>query len=277
MVRIRRFSLSNVPVIFSNSFPKSGTHLLIQVLKGFSLIGPAVDSGLPAIYTFNGRTGRERSISEILKDLKRLLPGDIAYGHLYSSPAIEEFLCQNIVASYFILRDPRDVVVSHVHYITEMEPNHIHHDYFKNELASFDERIRVSIQGRRIPNTRTVSGSETHDLAFPDIRSRFEPYMNWLERPEVLVLKFEDFINQLEVSIISVLNHALNRGFTLTCESHEAVNILKEGINPKASPTYRSGKVGGWREVFSEDHKLLFKKTAGDILIKLGYEKDQNW
>ena len=47
--------------------------------------------------------------------------------------------------------------------------------------------------------------------------------------------------------------------------------------NPKASPTYRSGKVGGWREVFSEDHKLRFKETAGDILIKLGYEKDQNW
>ena len=39
------------------------------------------------------------------------------------------------LAAYFILRDPRDVVVSHVHYITEMEPNHIHHRYYTEDAA----------------------------------------------------------------------------------------------------------------------------------------------
>ena len=39
-------SLEATPVLFANSFPKSGTHLLTQVLKGFTKIGPAVDSGL---------------------------------------------------------------------------------------------------------------------------------------------------------------------------------------------------------------------------------------
>ena len=49
-----------VPVFFANSFPKSGTHLLTQVLAGFSQLGPVTASGLPAITIFEGFTGRRR-------------------------------------------------------------------------------------------------------------------------------------------------------------------------------------------------------------------------
>jgi hypothetical protein len=34
---------------------------------------------------------------------------------------------------------------------------------------------------------------------------------------------------------------------------------------------------GGWREFFTEEHKQLFKDVAGDLLVRLGYEKDNNW
>ena len=61
-----------MPVLLANSFPKSGTHLLTQVLQGFPSIGPAVDSGLPAIVTYEGDTGRQRQAVEILADLERL-------------------------------------------------------------------------------------------------------------------------------------------------------------------------------------------------------------
>ena len=76
------------------------------------------------------------------------------------------------MAAYFILRDPRDVVVSHVHYVTEMEPNHIHHRYYSQELHTFDERLRASILG--IPDPA---------IPFPDIRQRFLPYLGWLDAP----------------------------------------------------------------------------------------------
>src|SRR5512136_1641109 len=68
-VRYRR-SFDGIPVLFANSFPKSGTHLLTQVLQGFPAIGPAVDSGLPAIVTFRPDTGQQRPVENILHDLQ---------------------------------------------------------------------------------------------------------------------------------------------------------------------------------------------------------------
>jgi hypothetical protein len=264
-VRYRR-SLNGSPVLFANSFPKSGTHLLTQVLQGFPNIGPAVDSGLQAVVTFVGDSGRARTQQEILADLERLLPGDIAYGHLHALPPVIEFMCREGVCAYFILRDPRDVVVSHVHYVTEMEPGHSHHRYYAEELHSFDERLRASILGR--PDV---------EYPFPDICQRFEPYLKWLERPEVLTLRFEDFLTQRRSTLAQVLEHALQRGFKPVIEPEQAISILEEAIDPRRSPTFRSGKSGAWREQFNDDNKRLFKDVAGELLIRLGYERDLDW
>ena len=40
---------------------------------------------------------------------------------------------------------------------------------------------------------------------------------------------------------------------------------------------FRKGIAGDWRNVFTEQDKVLFKKEAGDLLIRLGYEKDDSW
>lgn len=265
-LRYRQRSLDGMPILFANSFPKSGTHLLTQVLKGFSRLGPAVDSGLPAITSYDGFTGRPRTEPEIQADLKRLLAGDIAYGHIHALPKAVEFLCQAGVGSYFILRDPRDVVVSHVHYVTDIELDHIHHTYYVEQLSDFDARLRTSILG--IPG---------QVVPFPDIRARFEPYLAWLDRPEVLTLHFEDFINHRDASIEKVYNHAVERGFQTSLGKGEAIARLAQGIDPLRSPTFRSGKVGGWRTAFSDKNKELFKEIAGDLLIRLGYEKNHDW
>ena len=266
MARFRRLSLSGVPVLLANSFPKSGTHLLTQVLQGFPAIGPAVDSGLPAIVTFEGDSGRERQEAEILADLQRLKAGDIAYGHIHALPEAVRFLCQPGYAACFILRDPRDVVVSHVHYVTEMEPNHIHHRFYTEELHNFDERLAISILGR--PDST---------VPFPDVQARFAAYLGWLDHPEVLVLHFEDFIRRREATLGRVLDHAVQRGFPLQGSRPAAIQALEHSIDPGRSPTFRSGKVGGWRDRFSAENKQLFKQVAGQLLVRLGYEQDDDW
>jgi len=259
-------SLSDVPIFFANSFPKSGTHLLFQVLQGFAQLGPAVDSGLPAVVTFDGPTGQPRPTNAIMRDLQRFRPGDVAYGHLHALPEIVSLLTRDGVAPFFIYRDPRDVVVSHVHYVTEMEPNHVHHNYYRYELQNFDERLRTSILGR--PDV---------DVPFPDIRRRFDPYLGWLELPEVLTLQFEDFITQKEQTLLRVLEHARGRGFPVTLGEQESLEVLKSAIDPMKSPTFRSGKIGKWRESFNEAHKSIFKEICGDLLIRLGYEQSNDW
>ncbi|GAB4580908.1 MAG: hypothetical protein Fur0022_36520 [Anaerolineales bacterium] len=252
------------PILFANSFPKSGTHLLTQVLEGMPKIGPAVESGLPALVMFDGPTGQPRPRKAILSDLARLRAGDIAYGHLHAAPEIVPNLCRAGVALFFIYRDPRDVVISHVHYVTEIETNHVHHAYYR-ALPDFDARLNTSILGR----------PDMGDL-FPNIRARFEPFLGWL-RPDVCVLKFEDFIEHREATLARILTHAENHGFTLHVPREVALRTLSESIHPQKSPTFRSGKVGGWREHFTDAHKRLFKETTGDLLIQLGYENHENW
>jgi hypothetical protein len=170
------------------------------------------------------------------------------------------------VCAYFILRDPRDVAVSHVHYVTEMEPNHAHHRYYVEELHSFDERMRASILGR-----------DDTDMPFPDICARFEPYLGWLERSEVLALRYEDFHTDRHEALRRVLDHALWRGFPLKVDRESAVQILAGSIDPSRSPTFRSGKAGAWRAQFSPENIRLFKDVAGELLVRLGYESDMDW
>ena len=43
------------------------------------------------------------------------------------------------------------------------------------------------------------------------------------------------------------------------------------------SPTFRSGKTGEWKKHFTDEHKAIFKEIAGDLLVRLGYEKNNNW
>jgi hypothetical protein len=266
MRRYDRWSMKGIPIFFANSFPKSGTHLLTQVLESFPLLGPAVNSGLPAVVMVQGDTGLPRSHQQVVGDLSRLLPGDINYGHVHAFPGAVEILSQSGWATYFILRDPRDVVISHVHYISEMEPRHIHHQYYTQVLTDFNARLRISIQG--------LTEAEA---PLPNIRRRFEPFLGWLNQTKVLTLHFEDFIRDRDITLGTVIDHAVRAGFTLNCPRSEAIELINNHLDPKRSPTFRSGKVGSWQQHFTNENKQIFKDLAGDLLIELGYETGFDW
>jgi hypothetical protein len=165
---------------------------------------------------------------------------------------------------YFIFRDPRDVVVSHVFYVTDMEEHHVHHDYYAS-LPNFDSRLTVSILGR--PDTQTE---------FPNIADRFYPYLDWLAHPEVLKIHFEDLVNDRTAALNRIADHFLAR-VPLTISRQKILDSLESSINPGKSPTFRSGKTGEWKKLFTSKHKKIFKDVVGDLLVKLGYEKDNNW
>jgi len=262
-----KYGKTESPVFFANSFPKSGTHLLLQAVQGFSQLGPAIYSGLPAITMFEAFSGERLSEAEVAGQLRRLQDGDISYGHVFAEPRMVEALCRPGAAPYFIYRDPRDVVVSHVHYVTDIWTSHVHHEYYARELKDFDERLRVSILGR----------PELTGIDFPGIRERFKPYLDWLDRPEVLVIRFEDFIQHKRQTLEQILDHAARRGFKTQVERQAALDILEKSIDPKQSPTFRSGTAGGWKASFSPEHKDLFKQETGDLLLRLGYEETMDW
>jgi sulfotransferase 6B1 len=252
------------PILLGISFPKSGTHLLDQILLGFSKVAP-FSKRLHSFYAeYDGDTGRKRSARETFAWLNSLRSLDVTSAHLFATPDAVARVCTTAFVPYFIFRDPRDVVVSHVFYVTDMEPNHVHHEYYQS-LPDFNARLRVSIMGR--PEI---------DIEFPDIAGRFAPYLGWLDQPAVLKLHFEELVNERARALDRILDHFLAR-VSLGTPRLEILNGLEASINPSRSPTFRSGKTGEWKKYFTSEHKRIFKQVAGDLLIQLGYEKDNDW
>ncbi len=261
-----RFSSQSggLPILLSISFPKSGTHLLDQILLGFSRVAP-FSKRLHSFYAeYEGETGIKRAPEQALAWLDSLRPGDIASAHLFARPEAVARVTSSAFIPYFIFRDPRDVVVSHVFYVTDMEARHVHHTYYAS-LPDFSARLNASILGR--PDA---------DVEFPDIATRFAPYLHWLDCPEVLAIHFEDLINDRAAALSRIMDHVLNR-VPLPAPRQSILDSLESSINPGRSPTFRSGKTGEWKKYFTEDHKKLFKDVAGDLLIRLAYEKDNRW
>jgi hypothetical protein len=252
------------PILLGISFPKSGTHLLDQILLGFSRIAP-FSRRLHSFYAeYEGESGRKRELQEAGAWLDSLGPRDVASAHLFARPEIMSLVCSPAFVPYFIFRDPRDVAVSHVFYVTEMETSHVHHEYYAS-LPGFDERLKVSILGR-----------VDTDVEFPDISGRFAPYMGWLDRPEVMKIHFEDLVNDRQQELNRMLDHFLTR-VPLQVSRRSILDSLESAINPGRSPTFRSGKTGEWKKHFTAEHKSIFKDVAGDLLVKLGYETGRDW
>lgn len=255
---------ADLPILLGISFPKSGTHLLDQILLGFSNVAPYAKRVHSFYAEYEGESGKKREPEKALAWLDSLRPRDIASAHLFARPDAVTRVCSPNFTPYFIFRDPRDVVVSHVFYVTDMEARHVHHDYYQS-LPDFNARLNVSILGR--PD----AGIELSNIA-----DRFEPYLGWLDHPEVLTIHFEDLIHDRTAALNRIIDHLLAR-FPLQTSRQLILDSLETSINPKKSPTFRSGKTGEWKKHFTEEHKKIFKEVAGDLLIKLGYEKDDGW
>jgi hypothetical protein len=252
------------PVLLGISFPKSGTHLLDQILLGFHRMAP-FSRRLHSFYAeYEGESGRKRTPEQALAWLDCLRPGDIASAHLFAREEVLKRVCTPMFLPYFIFRDPRDVVVSHVFYVTEMEVRHVHHEYYQS-LPDFNARLTISILGR--PEA---------SIEFPNIAERFAPYMGWLDQPSVMKIHFEDLIHDRPATLNHIVDHFLAR-VPLQAPRRLILESLELSINPGHSPTFRSGKTGEWSRYFTEEHKKTFKGVAGDLLVTLGYEKDNDW
>jgi len=279
--RVRFGSQSaDLPILLGISFPKSGTHLLDQILLGFANLAP-YSKRLHSFYAeYEGESGVKRAPERALQWLDSLRPCDVASAHLFARPDAVSRVTSPKFIPYFIFRDPRDVVVSHVFYVTEMESRHVHHAYYQS-LPDFDARLTVSILGRPDPST----GSGQARFEFPNIAERFAPYLGWLDQPPVLTIHFEDLIQDRVEALNRIIDHFLARVLAdpavlrgaLQSNRQLILDSLESSINPTKSPTFRSGKTGEWKKHFTNEHKKIFKECAGYLLIRLGYEKDNNW
>ena len=264
IARWKRLSFNDAPPIFGNSKPKSGSHLLLQILNGFTRIMPYRYVDADPIRTIE-KEGRRKQKEEILGELKSVPRGVIGWGYVEATPENVAVLCQPDRVNYFIYRDPRDMLVSQVFFATDMHEEHGMHEYY-NSLPDFGERLKVAI-----------AGIDRDQLHMVSVKQRYDAVFQWLQQENVMCIRFEDLINNRDATLNIMLDEVESTGYEISAPREKALSVLVDAIQPRKSHTFRSGKTGGWREHFTDEHKKVFKDVAGDLLVRLGYEKDNDW
>jgi hypothetical protein len=243
------------PRVLANSVPKAGTNLMERVL-----------SFMPGMRMAPYRTLMEWDVRLAHQDtrLLKLGRGQFINAHLPAYPHFLELVDSLAIKSLFLIRDPRDVVISNFKYVNEIDITHPSHKGIAN-LANDHERL-----------TATIIGLEDVVSSVEDLWGRFE---GWRSNPHTLVVKYEDLIGakgggDSSVQLSTIASIASHIGIQLSAEK---IQYIADNIYSTKASTFRKGGTGNWKNVFTEEHVKLFKEQTGDLLIRLGYETSDDW
>lgn len=247
------------PRILANSVPKAGTHLLTRCL---SMLPGITDSGVRC---------RGHVVDGSLEtQLRKVGGGCFIPVHLTYSDERAQLLTYLGFKMALIIRDPRDIVVSHFHYVTYGSRRHRLHAHYTS-LPDDQTRLMVSITGVPEPQPNPK-------IRLLDIDRRCRGFLAW-EDHGACVVKFESLVGphgggSYEVQRLEIERLVEHIGVQL--DGVDIERIASRVYDPSSS-TFRKGSVGDWKNQFTPEHKAAFKRIAGQLLIDLGYEQDQDW
>src|SRR5215210_7628205 len=234
-------------------------------------IGPhLVDGGrLPAIRRFLRGRGEKVTIGVVspqhIRRLSKVPDGGFVNAHCIYTPELADLFRQEGMKTVCILRDPRDVAVSQMHYIKQLE-NHFAHEGYMT-LPSDSERLLVSIRGGELGGRKLQSLDE-----------RYRQFLRWERDGGAAVVKFEDLVGtkgggSAEAQRLAVERVARHLGVKV---EEATMGVVEEGLFG-VGRTFRKGQIGGWREEFSAEHERAVAGVVGPLLVELGYEAHPNW
>lgn len=253
--------VSRLPIIFGNAIPKCGSKLLFNILRGLTELGPFVDTELNEIKPYF--QGRVTSQAWINTQLDALRGGDIRFGYLYGRDENIKRLCQDNWASFLIIRDPRDQVISEIFYAMEIHRSHALHA-FLHAQENMEARITALLRGIDEDEHKRVG-----------IRDHYERFLPWMEEERICIIRYEDLIGKREMELRKILKHLSGQGFTPEVSQDQALKTIERQMEPSKSETFRKGQTGGWRRYFTQKNIAEFNNAAGDLLARLGYESEE--
>ncbi len=259
----RRTADPSVPPVVVNSFPKSGTHLLHQMVQST----PGLVDFREFIASTPSLTLREIAGSAAAGKIRRLAPGELCRAHLFHSPEASAALRERSAVHLLIIRDLRDVVVSEAHYLTFMNRWHRLHRVFRN-LETAEDRLLLAIRGATEEPVRSL---------YPDVGARFARYAGWL-RPEagVRVVRYEELRGASPEQVRGLAAHVA-QGLGTGLDPATLATAFVQSVDPSDSHTFRKGGRGDWRSMFTDRCRDAFKEVAGPLLVELGYEENGAW
>lgn len=120
------------------------------------------------------------------------------------------------------------------------------------------------------------------EQAIRDWRDDMAAHFLHADRPGVFVCSYEQLLEDGRTVVRNLLDF-----LALPYDDARIDHLLDRssfrfytGRNPgeeNRKRFYRKGIVGDWKNHFGPEEKRVFKEIAGEVLVRLGYERDLNW
>lgn len=238
------------PKVVLNSLPKSGTHLLESLFFQLPLMRHCGKRTL--------KIETQNPIQPKLPTISSLKKGQFLLSHMQFHDSILKTTNGNNIKIVHLVRDPRDVLLSHLNYIEKMDTTQKSHEFISQFSTRFD-KLKAMIEGKK-----NVLES------FSEVLDKFQP---WVDQPEVLCIKFEHLIGpngggdkQLQVDAVK----NISKHISIDIKDNELENICDSIFSTKSS-TFNKGKIGNWKNTLSQKEKVWLNNVIEDQIIKYGY------
>lgn len=230
-------------ILFLISIPKSGTHLLTELVKSFGYGEGVVCKSTPQLgnwycleYSNTHTVARDFFVDKV-----RRSPFGLRNHPFTSSPAL------------FIYRNPLDIVVSESNYYFQ-KGNTIYYEYL-SELSPEKRLLKIIDDPWLLGN----------------IRDRIGGFIPWLYFPNVIPISFEELIgsngggdNRIQSRLI----------WSLQLKLHIPGNPSEYGdqVFNRKSATFNAGRIGTYKKYFNKEIVKKFSSLDQDFMEELGYE-----
>jgi hypothetical protein len=250
--------------VICNSVPKAGTYLLVELVKA---LGGHVDVGYHTYSSSiskvhaDGSFDYERAIPAPLW-ASALKPGYLCASHTDYCPYLEQyFLERKQHKMLFIVRDPRDLVISWVDFVynsTSYPKMRKWNAYLrKTGKASFpDDASQISSCISALPHTG------------------IQNYLSWIDSPACLTVRFEELYSELTETDPSIVAFPVLDGICDYLDvPRKSPSELSDIIGRGLTSSGRLEKIGAHRSRMTPDHfDLLCSETFQKLVVEFGYE-----
>ncbi|WP_347550654.1 sulfotransferase domain-containing protein [Pseudalkalibacillus hwajinpoensis] len=169
-----------LPAFFMSSVPKSGTHLLHQLLNGIPGVKMDINDSSKKFF-LDAVVARASYFEEVFHDhssrLKMLSDDEFGLAHVRYSVRYADMFDQLNLKHIFLYRDSRDVLVSMAYFIREKWIRHPLHEDFQSKYVTLKDQLVVLIQG--VPEK------------WPDFHTYISGFYRWIQEDNVLKVTFE--------------------------------------------------------------------------------------
>ncbi|GAB4165213.1 MAG: hypothetical protein Fur0032_01820 [Terrimicrobiaceae bacterium] len=229
--------------VYVASHERSGTHFAINTIFRNTYTHPR----LTYVGDWLGPYDQPGTRTKHLDDFLQRWPGIRTGGGLIKTHADAKLFARHFPEApvVYVVRDPRDTLVSFFHYLNNDE-------LYRTNPGIADQRCRSFSEFLRRPASDYLRLGFFADPDFDNVVGRWASHVSgWIQRPGVCLVAYDDLKADFRGCI---------RKICRSCGLLPRWNQSPVGIGDAVSVLPRKGVSGDWRNVFSEED-LQFVRT----------------